>query len=150
MIGRIYKLEGGGKFYIGSTICELKYRLKKHRCKSNETNSKNRLVYIHFKEIGWDNCKIILLKEVEVKDRNELLNYEKEEILNVINDNNCLNSILPIITDAEKKKRDAEYSKKRRQSNPERERERLQKWRKANPEKYKQQYLRFNSKKNVR
>ena len=149
MIGRIYKLEGANKFYIGSTICELKYRLKKHRSKSNENISKNRPVYYYFKEIGWDNAVITLIKEVHINDRKELLTYEKEELLKFINDDNCLNSILPIITTEEKKKRDAEYGKKRRQLNPEKERERVKKWRSENPEKYKQQYSRYNVKKNV-
>jgi hypothetical protein len=142
MIGRIYKLEGGEKFYIGSTTCELKYRLKKHKSKSNEHVSKNRLVYLHFKELGWENVTITLIKEIEVVNRNELLIYEKEEIIKVINDSNCLNSNMPFLTSDEKKKRNSDYSKYRRQANPEKERERLQKWRKENPEKRRQQTIR--------
>lgn len=149
MIGRIYKLEGGGKFYIGSTTCELNYRLKKHKSKSNELISKNRLLYLHFKEIGWNNANMILILEVEVNLRNELLKYEKDEIMKVINDPNCLNSILPITTIEERKKRNLDYDRQRRQKNPEKQRARLQKWREANPEKYKEQYSRHNAKKRM-
>jgi hypothetical protein len=147
MIGKIYRLDGGDKFYIGSTTGDLKTRLKKHKCKSNEQISKSRKVYTYFKEIGWNNVTIRLIKDIEVTNRQELLSFEKEELLKVKNNLNCLNTALPITTVEEKKKRDADYGKKRRQENPERERERLQKWRKENPEKRKAQILREHNKK---
>lgn len=148
MIGLIYRLEGGNKFYIGSTTCTLKYRLKKHRSNSNERPTNN--VYKHFRSIGWENAVITLIKEVQVDERRQLLEYEKDEILKVKDDENCLNSNIPILTLEEKKKRDSEYSKKRREKNPERERERLQRWRIENPEKRKEQTVRERIKKNVR
>jgi hypothetical protein len=49
---------------------------------------------------------------------------------------------MPFLTSDEKKKRNSDYSKYRRQANPEKERERLQKWRKENPEKRRQQTIR--------
>jgi len=149
MIGRIYRLEGYEKFYIGSTTCELKYRLKKHKSKSNENVAKNTNVYKYFRNIGWENAKMILIKEFEISDRKELLQHEKDEIVKVKSDPNCLNTIFPIITEQEKKERDYEYSKKRRQNDPEKERLRLQKWRKENPEKRKQQIIREQMKKNL-
>lgn len=149
MIGRIYKLEALDKFYIGSTISNLETRFKKHKSKSNEDIAKNRKVYVCFKEIGWDNVKITLIKEVIISNRKELLAHEKGEIIKSINDENCLNSSLPLTTLEEKRKRDNEYSKKRRQENPERERERLQKWRTENPEKRRQQVIREHIKKNL-
>lgn len=147
MIGYIYKLEGGGKVYIGSTTSELKIRLKKHKSKSNERVSKNREVYKHFKQIGWGAASISIIKQVEVFDRRELLNYEKEEVLKIINNDNCLNSILPITTLDEKKQKDSEYSKKRRNDNPEKERLRLQRWRQENPDKRREQVARERLKK---
>lgn len=149
MIANIYKLEGGGKFYIGSTTAELNKRLKKHKCKSNENIAKSRRVYTYFKEIGWNNVHINLIKEVTVNNRHELLVIETEEIKKVIDNPECLNSILPTVTKEEKKYRDSVYSKKRRQDNPERERTRLQKWRKENPEKRNQQVIREHLKKNL-
>jgi hypothetical protein len=146
MIGLIYRLEGGNKFYIGSTTCNLKYRLKKHRSKSNEYPTNN--IYKHFRNIGWENATISLIKEVQINERKQLLEHEKDELLKVKDDANCLNSNIPILTLEEKKKRDSEYSKNRRQRNPERERERLQKWRTENPEKRKEQTIRERIKKN--
>ena len=147
MIGKIYRLDGGGKFYIGSTTSDLKMRFKKHKCKSNEEIAKSRRVYVYFKEIGWDNVTITLIKDVKVDNRKQLLLYEKDELINLINDENCLNKALPITTAEEKKKRDAAYGKKRRQENPDKERQRLQKWRTDNPEKRKEQSIRERSKK---
>ncbi len=147
MIGKIYKLEGGDKFYIGSTMSELNERLKKHKSKSNENISKTRKVYCYFKEIGWNNVKIFLIKEVNISNRKDLLEYEKEEIVKYINNINCLNSILPITTIYEKKVKNAIYNRKRREDNPEKERHRLQTWRKNNPDKRRQQIIRERNKK---
>lgn len=149
MIGRIYRLEGGERFYIGSTTCDLKYRLKKHRSKSKEDISINTPVYKYFRDIGWEHANMILIKEVQVNNRKELLEIEKGEIIKYMNDEKCLNSNTPILSLEERKKRDSDYSKLRRQSNPERERLRLQKWRKENPEKRKQQTIRERAKKNI-
>lgn len=147
MLAKIYKLEGGGKFYIGSTTLTLNRRLNKHRSKSKEEISQNRPLYIHFRGINWENVEMILIKEVEVKDRRELLQIEKEYINQFINYENCLNITRPLITKEEKKISDAKYGKKIREQFKERERERLQRWRKENPEKRKLQYQRANAKK---
>ena len=40
MLASIYRLEGSGKFYIGSTTLPLKKRLNKHKSKSKEDISK--------------------------------------------------------------------------------------------------------------
>jgi Uri superfamily endonuclease len=143
MIGIIYRLEGGGKFYIGSTTSNLKDRLKKHRAKSNEDNSKNRASYIHFKNIGWSNVSITSIHETEVSTRRELLTKECEFIKTCIKDENCLNKNLPIITPEEKKLKDAEYGRSRRLENPERERLRVKKWRSENPDTWKLQYTSY-------
>lgn len=147
MIGRIYRLDGGGKFYIGSTTCDLKYRLKKHRSKSNENIAKNRQIYLHFKEVGWNNVTVSIIEEFEVNSRRDLLTKECEYIKNYLDDNTCLNKIRSIITPEEKKERDRKYGKIRREKNPEYERNRLKEWRKNNPEKWKEQYTRYNQKK---
>jgi hypothetical protein len=147
MIGRVYKLEGGGKFYIGSTTCSLKNRLKHHRSKSSESISKNRQLYVHFRELGWENVNIILLEEFEISSRKDLLQRECEILKENINIETCLNRNLPIITPEEKKQRDRIGGKARREIDPERERLRLQEWRKNNPEKWKAQYTRYNQRK---
>jgi hypothetical protein len=144
MIGRIYRLEGGGKFYIGSTTCSLKYRLKKHRSKSKEPVALNIPVYVHFREVGWENVNIILIEEFEIMTHKELLNRECQIIKEVIGTNECLNHNLPVRSREEKKERDRLYGKTRREKNPEHERNRLREWRRNNPEKWKAQYDRYN------
>ena len=146
MLAKIYKLEGGGKFYIGSTTLALNKRLNKHHSKAKEEISKKRPLYVHFRGINWENTEIILITEIEVKDRRELLQIEKEYISKYKTDKNCLNKTRPIITEEEKKISDAEHQKRRRIQFKERERERLQKWRKENSEKRKLQSQRSNAK----
>jgi hypothetical protein len=146
MIGRIYKLEGGGRFYIGSTTCLLNKRFSKHKSKSKEKNSENRPVYVYFKNIGWDNVTISLIEEFTVSSRQELLHRENDEIKKYMGQPEVLNSNRCIILPEEKKQRDKEYSKNRRIKNPEHERNRLQQWRILNPEKRKAQYMRDNQK----
>ena len=80
MIGRIYKLEGGDRFYIGSTTCSLHKRLSKHKSKSKEKCAENREVYIHFRNIGWDNVVITLIDESLYPSKRELFQRENEEI----------------------------------------------------------------------
>lgn len=149
MLARIYKLEGGGKFYIGSTTLSLNRRLNKHKSKSKEDNSINRPLYVHLKSINWEGIEMILIKEVIVENRRELLQLEKIELEKYKNDINCLNSIRPLITPDEKKQQQIEYGKKVRELFPDKERERVKAWRHNNPEKWKLQYQRANAKKKV-
>lgn len=147
MLGRIYKIEGGGKFYIGSTTCELKYRLKKHRSKSKEIVAKNTPLYVHFREIGWQNANITQIEQFEITSRKDLLIRECEYIKNFLDNENCLNRKRPVITKEEKKLSDKIYGRKIRKENPEKERQRLKEWRKNNPEKWKEQYTKYIQKK---
>lgn len=142
MIGRIYKISGGGKFYIGSTTQTLKLRIKNHRSKSKEECRKNTPLYRHFNEIGWSNAVIEPLHEQDFANKSEMFEAEKAEILKYETDDNCLNHARPVITAEEKRERDREYGRKRRQANPERERNRVAEWRRNNPDKYAQQVAR--------
>jgi hypothetical protein len=149
MLACIYKLEGGGKFYIGSTTLSLNRRLNKHRSQSNEQRCLNRPMSVHFRSLNWEGVEMILIKQVEINDRRHLLQLEKEVILEYISDPNCLNVAKPLITKEEKKIQDADYAKKRRELFKDEERERVKKWRHNNPDKWKLQYQRANSKKKV-
>ena len=149
MLAKLYRLEGGGKFYIGSTTLTLNRRLTKHRSQSKEPRCLNRPMSVHFRSINWEKVEMILIKEVEVENRHELLQVEKIEIEQYKNDENCLNITRPLITKEEKKESDAEYGKKRRELFKEKERERVKRWRKENPEKWKAQYKRANAKKKI-
>jgi hypothetical protein len=146
MIGRIYKLEGGDKFYIGSTTCSLNKRFSRHKSKSKERIAENRPIYLHFKNIGWDNVTINLIDEFTYSSKQDILRREDDEIKKYIGDPRLLNNNRCIISPEEKKERDNEYSKNRRKQNPEYERLRLQQWRLLNPEKRKAQYTRHNQK----
>lgn len=146
MIGRIYLLRcrDTSKFYIGSTIHNLTYRLKKHRATSKEVDKMNSPLYTHFREIGWDKAEISLICETHVENRKQLLELEKTEILKHIESDLCLNHNRPLITREEKKQSDKEYGKVRRRDNREAELQRVRQWRLDNPEKRKEQVRRSN------
>lgn len=88
MIGRVYKLKCGDKFYIGSTAQKLNDRLRTHKYHAK----KNKLpFYKYFNEQGWDAITIELLEEGEFENRKALYEREGEYILPCINDEKCLN-----------------------------------------------------------
>lgn len=142
MIARIYKISGGGKFYIGSTTQTLNLRLKNHRSKSKEDSRKNTPLYKHFNEVGWENSIIELIHEQYFSDKKDLLEYEKTEIKKYQNNDNCLNYARPIRTIEEKIQQNKEYGKLHRKQHPEYHRQRLAEWRLCNVEKYKAQVIR--------
>ena len=148
MIGRIYRLQCNetSKFYIGSTIHTLTYRLKKHRSTSKEEDKMGSPVYSHFRSVGWNNAQMILICECEVNSKVELLTLEKDEILKYIGQENCLNHNRPIRTTEEKKEWDKEYGKVRRILKKDEERSRIKQWRLDNPEKYAEQRRREREK----
>ena len=91
--GKIYKIIDmiNNFYYIGSTTSTLARRLYEH--KQNITRIQSRKVYNYFNEIGFDNIKIILIKEVNVDNRNQLLKAENDIIEECLKDEKCLNSI---------------------------------------------------------
>lgn len=62
--GKIYKIEGNGKIYVGSTIHSLERRLKDHRSKDNKCMSREC--------ISDPNHTITLLEEVCCSSKKEL------------------------------------------------------------------------------
>ena len=91
--GKIYKIIDmiNDFYYIGSTTSTLARRLYEH--KQNITRIQSRKVYNYFNEIGFDNIKIILIKEVNVDNKNQLLKAENDIIEECLKDEKCLNSI---------------------------------------------------------
>lgn len=73
--GKIYKLIGGGKFYIGSTCGLLTVRKSKHKsmCKTNP----DRRVYNHMREVNWDEVDIILIEEFSCSSKIQLHKRER-------------------------------------------------------------------------
>jgi len=98
MIGRVYRLKCGDKFYIGSTIQTLNRRLTKHK---SAAKTKALKCHAHFNEQGWNNVTIELLEEGEFENRKALCRREGEYMLPHINDENCLNCAVAGRTDAE-------------------------------------------------
>jgi hypothetical protein len=121
----------------------LKNRLKNHKSKSKDLIRQKTPLYVYFNRVGWEHAEIQLLAEFDSISDSELLALEKAEILNVINDEQCLNKSRPMITSDEKKKRDREYGKVRRRDNKEDEIQRVKQWRIDNPEKYTEQRRRY-------
>lgn len=146
MIGRVYLLRCTEtlKFYIGSTIHTLAYRLKKHRSTSKEEDKMNSPVYTHFRSIGWGTAEMTLLHELFIESKTQLLELEKAEILKHIGSELCLNHNRPLRTLEEKKQQDIDYGKLRRAIKRDDERARVKQWRLDNPEKRKEQVRRSN------
>lgn len=142
MIGRIYKISGGDKFYIGSTTQTLSMRLKNHRSKSKEYSRKDTPLYKHFNHIGWSSCSIELLVEDKFENKKALFETENVYICKHIGNQQCLNHSRPTITKEEKQQRDQIYGKKHREENKESDYQRVVEWRKNNPEKYAEQVKR--------
>jgi hypothetical protein len=149
MIGRLYRIDGGGKFYIGSTTQELKKRLKNHRSKSKENHRKSTPLYEHFNTIGWAAAVITLIEELEVLDRRELLKMEDIIVRKSLTDPTCLNKVCVVFTPEQKREKDKVYGKTRRELKKEGERERVKLWRQNNPDKWKEQTKRYRLKKQV-
>jgi hypothetical protein len=143
MFGRIYRLIGGDKFYIGSTIQTLARRLSKHKSRSKEKDRKNSNLYKYFTEIGWENVTIELIEEIEIKTRKDLFELECKYIRDSLIDEKCLNINRPVRTIEERKEQDRQIGKRIRSERPDHERERVAEWRRKNPEKYRAQVQRF-------
>ena len=146
MWGRIYRLNGGGKFYIGSTTLSLEDRLREHKSFSTKVRSQVIPVYVHFTSLGWDGVTIELVRECEYETKRDLLKAEREELDKVREDPNCLNKNRPYITREENKERLKETAAKWHQEHKVHCRERLQTWREENPEKVKAQRERWKAK----
>jgi len=97
MKGTIYKIEGGGMTYYGSTTVGIKRRFGEHKSKKNKT--KSRLIF----EMC-DNPTYEILEEVEVDTIKELRRIEGTYILK----NDCVNKVVAGRTPAE-----YEYTEKR-------------------------------------
>jgi predicted GIY-YIG superfamily endonuclease len=78
---KLYKIVSNvsNEMYIGSTIQPLYKRMNQHRkrfkhCEQNQYSSS-----ILFKKYGIENCSIVLLKEIEIKNFEEQRKLEREE-----------------------------------------------------------------------
>ena len=95
---KIYKLLDtvNDHFYIGSTTNQLSKRLYEHKRASMK--APQRKVYKYFNSIGWDNVKIILIENISVQNRQELIREEYKVIEKFKDEPLCLNSRMPPCT----------------------------------------------------
>lgn len=146
MKGFIYRLAGGGRFYIGSTTLSLEDRFREHKSFSTKAKSRQIPVYAHFAEVGWECATITLVREVEYETKRDLLKAEREEFDKVRDDPACLNKNRPFVTREELKERVKTTAADWYAENKDHVRERVREWRQSNPEKVKAQRERQKAK----
>jgi len=107
---RIYRLEGEGKYYIGSTTKRLCERKAVH--KAHAKRYPDRKIYNYFNTIGWDKVNIILIETFPCNNKEELNAKEDEHIKKYITDSNCLNSRGALMTSEQRN----DYAQKYKES----------------------------------
>lgn len=94
---KIYKISSeDGKFYIGSTKNELRYRLNNHKCQAKIKSNK---FYDYMNNLQWKNVKIELMEEVNTNSK-KLIIQRINYFIN-LNIELCLNGIKPATTQYE-------------------------------------------------
>ena len=80
MIGYIYKIVNDidNSFYVGSTWFKLNIRFSKHKNDCNSGSIKK--VHRKMREVGTDHCRIELIEQVEVQNKQERLQIEQKYI----------------------------------------------------------------------
>lgn len=115
--GKIYKIVNDidDKVYIGSTYSPLYKRLYEHKsyCKKEKYNG---LIYKHYRNLGVENMKIILVEEYKCENRMQLEKKEREYV-DQYKGENSLNKNIPA---RDKKEWDRNY----RNTN----KDKIQKW----------------------
>lgn len=154
MLGFIYKIivNTSNEIYIGSTFQELRHRWQQHKDnykRWKEGKSGYVSVFKLFEKHGFDNCKLIIIKEYEVYDRKHLEMYETLWISNL--KLCCINKYLPFNIRKlyhreydrqyrqEKKEHIQQYQKKYRQENKEQQKHYFEHYYQENKEKFKEQ-----------
>lgn len=98
--GQVYKLQCNcGHYYYGSTCLSLDKRLSSHKNQSDY--HKDRKVYKHIFDCGWDAVEIVLVEKYPCETKDELIAKEDEYIRKHRDDDKCLNTRIGIRTDEE-------------------------------------------------
>lgn len=152
--GTIYHLYcDDDSYYIGSTVTELRFRLRDH--KQAAKKHPDRRIYKHINQLGWDKVKIECIQKYPCNSFEELLQKENEYIQAAINDVFCLNNNVAHLTEEELKQKQAcyrqehrdkilEYKKLYRQENSEKISEYNKKYVQENIEEVKQRKKNYN------
>jgi hypothetical protein len=127
--GKIYKIIAlqGNECYVGSTFNTLRDRWYKHKQHYNELKNGNLsssvTSSILFDKYGYDNCKIVLIKEYSVIDRAHLEVYESLWIFKL----KSINKIIPFTTEWLRKEQKRKYYEEHREEmNENRRKKRLE------------------------
>ena len=111
MEGTIYILEIDNLKYIGSTFWNIDKRYKWHEYNFKRFINTNKGYLSSFKLFKIGNPTIRILEQITCNSKIELLEKEKEYILNY----ECVNTRVPILNDLEKKQKEHEHNKKYRE-----------------------------------
>ena len=136
---QIYQLNcNDGYFYIGHTINDLRYRLSNHKSDSKSEKNGNSRVYQHIKNLPnqWDDVKIVLIEEVNCKNKLEATARETLHIKKHQYNVKCLNVRIAHLTDEERKAQDKLYQ----QENLDKQKENQNRYRETHPDKIKAYY----------
>ena len=92
-LGKVYKLVNtvDDNIYVGSTCRTLKERISGHKCDAKR--NPNCPVYVHIKNIGWNNVNIVLIENYPCNSKKELKFRERYYIELLKSE---LNTIKPI------------------------------------------------------
>ena len=106
--GKIYQLidYSTGNFYIGSTCLPLHERLRIHKRASKSERNKNIKIYQTFTYDMFNSgqINIILIEEVNVENKQQLLKVENKHIITHLNNPLCLNTYRSYTSTEQKKK----------------------------------------------
>ena len=121
IVYRITNLDDG-KAYVGSTSRKVRTRIQEHRSRSKRGTNNCECRYFN-----WDNIHV---EEVEVPDI-VIDNILIRETYVIMNTKNCINKVLPYVSEDERK----EYKKQYRELNKEKIAEQCKEYREINKEK---------------
>ena len=109
--GKIYRLEVGQYFYIGSCCSDLQRRLVVHRGGSKRAKRDDResKLYSLTNRVGIDEMKISLVENFPCDTKEELLLRESEIIYENIANPLCLNTKIPLQDPILRAKQRSEY-----------------------------------------
>lgn len=111
---KIYKLQhDDGYFYIGSTVNELRKRLRQHK----DNIHPNQRVYKHIAG-EWDKVRIVLIEEFSCENKEQLRRKEDEYIQKELNNPLCLNTNHAVLNVEKRKANDIIKSQVYREEHP--------------------------------
>lgn len=85
--GKIYRIDVGDEYYIGSTCLTLPQRFSNHRQDRNRTS----VFYQKVRAVGIENCRMTLVEEYPCNSREELSKREEYWVGPARKDPLCLN-----------------------------------------------------------